>query len=122
MNSRIKFLGYIEESEKPILYNLAKVFVYPSFYEGFGLPVLEAMNCGCPVITSASSSLPEVTGNSALLVNPYKINELAEALSQVLNDENLIDLLKGRGLVRAKNFSWEKSSRKLLSIFQEIKK
>lgn len=116
--SQIKFLGYVDEDDKPALYNLAKIFVYPTFYEGFGMPVLEALSCGVPVITSANSSLPEVTSDAALLINPYKLNDITDAISQLLTDENLTTLLRQRGLNQAKKFSWQKSAEKLLTIFQ----
>lgn len=118
---KIVFLGYIGEKDKPCLYNLAKIFAYPSFYEGFGMPVLEAMACGTPAVTSANSSLPEVTGNGALLINPYKLNELSDAFYQLLNDENLVSILRERGFEQVKKFSWQKSAEKLLRIFEEFK-
>ncbi|MFH0819778.1 MAG: glycosyltransferase family 1 protein [bacterium] len=117
---KIKFLGYVEESDKPALYNLAKIFVYLSFYEGFGLPPLEAMACGTPVVTSANSSLPEVVGDGGLLVNPYKLNELSDAFYQLLADESLAKILRERGLAQAKKFSWPKSAGKLLAIFNSF--
>jgi glycosyltransferase involved in cell wall biosynthesis len=117
---KIKFLGYVAESDKPALYNLSKIFVYPSFYEGFGLPPLEAMACGTSVVTSANSSLPEVVGDGALLVNPYKLNELIDAFYQLLVDESLAKILRERGLIQAKKFSWPESAGKLLAIFNSF--
>jgi len=97
------------------LYNLASVFIYPSFYEGFGFPPLEAMACGVPVVASFASSLPEVVGDAALMVDPYNINDLAGALEKVLVDENLKNKLIARGLEQAKKFSWRETARAYLS-------
>jgi len=111
----IKFLGYVEPDDKIYLYNLASVFIYPSFYEGFGFPPLEAMACGAPVVASFASSLPEVVGDAALMVDPYNINDLAGALEKVLVDENLKNKLIARGLEQAKKFSWRETARAYLS-------
>ena len=111
----IKFLGYVEPDDKIYLYNLASVFIYPSFYEGFGFPPLEAMACSVPVVASFASSLPEVVGDAALMVDPYNINDLAGALEKVLVDENLKNKLIARGLEQAKKFSWRETARAYLS-------
>ncbi len=116
----IIFLGYVESEDKVCLYNLASVFVYPSFYEGFGYPPLEAMACGLPVITSFSSSLPEVVGEAAMMIDPYNINQIAEAIRQVLTDYELRDGLIKKGLKRASEFSWAKAAREYLEVFKEI--
>ncbi len=113
----IIFLGYVESEDKIYLYNLASVFVYPSFYEGFGYPPLEAMACGLPVITSFSSSLPEVVGEAAIMIDPYNINQIAEAIRQVLTDYELRDGLIKKGLERAKQFSWAKAAGEYLEVF-----
>jgi len=118
--SLVKFIGYIEEDEKPSLYTLAHIFVYPSFYEGFGFPPLEAMFCGTPVICSSSSSLPEIVGDAAILVNPYDTRELSTAINSILNDKNLYRDLKSKGFVRARKFSWHKTAQKHLNIFQGL--
>lgn len=112
----IQFLGYVGAEEKVSLYNSASVFIYPSFYEGFGFPPLEAMACGCPVITSHVSSLPEVVSDAAITVNPYDINNLAQALNNVLTDENLKNKLITRGLEQAKKFNWQKTAQEYLKI------
>ena len=117
----IRFLGYIKESDKVYLYNLALVFLFPSFYEGFGFPPLEAMACGLPVITSISSSLPEVVGDSALLVDPYKTNEIAKCLETILTNDSLRDSLITRGYQRASNFSWTKTAKRYLELFSNTK-
>jgi len=111
----IKFLGYVEPDDKIYLYNLASVFIYPSFYEGFGFPPLDAMACSVPVVASFASSLPEVVGDAALMVDPYNINDLAGALEKVLVDENLKNKLIARGLEQAKKFSWRETARAYLS-------
>ncbi|NOQ68308.1 glycosyltransferase [Patescibacteria group bacterium] len=110
----IIFTGFIDDKDKAALYSLADLFVYPSFYEGFGFPPLEAMAAGTPVITSNFSSLPEAVGDAAITVNPYNIDELAKAIEMVLSDENLRDILIERGYERVKNFSWEKCAEETL--------
>lgn len=116
----IKFLGYVDRKDKTYLYNLASVFVYPSFYEGFGFPPLEAMASGIPVITSYAASLPEVAGGAVLMVNPYNINNIAKAIAEILTDENLRNKLVEKGLERAKKFSWEKTAKEYLEIIKQI--
>ncbi len=110
----IKFLGYVDKKDKIYLYNLASLFVYPSFYEGFGFPPLEAMACGVPVITGFTSSLPEIMDNAGLMVDPYNIADMASAMEQVLSDEELKNNLIQKGLERAKMFNWEKTAREYL--------
>jgi glycosyltransferase involved in cell wall biosynthesis len=102
------------------LYNLADIFVFPSLYEGFGLPVLEAMACGTPVITSNCSSLPEVAGDAAILVNPEDEDELAEAIMRLITNDSLRESLRKKGLERAKLFTWEDTARKTLKLFKEV--
>lgn len=102
------------------LYNAAQVFVFPSLYEGFGLPPLEAMACGTPVITSSVSSLPEVAGDAAVLVDPYNVEEIAQALCGVLNSEQFKISLRERGLERAQKFSWDKVARQTLEVYREV--
>jgi len=115
----IKFLNYIPRQDKVYLYNLASVFVYPSFYEGFGFPPLEAMACGLPTITAFSSSLPEVAGEVSLLVDPYKTGEIAQAIERVLSDDNLKNDLIERGREKASEFSWQKAVGKYIDIFKK---
>jgi len=116
----IKFLGYIDPEDKVYLYNLASVFVYPSFYEGFGFPPLEAMACGLPVVASFASSLPEVVGDAALMVDPYNINDISRALKEILTNENLRNQLIARGLKRAGEFSWRKTADEYLKILRNL--
>lgn len=110
----IKFIGFVEPSDKPQLFNLASLFVYPSFFEGFGFPPLEAMACGAPTITSHTSSFPEVVADSALMIDPYNFGEIAWAMQEVWQDENLKKSLVADGLERVKNFSWDKCARETL--------
>lgn len=113
----VTYLGYIPDEDLARIYNLASVFVFPSFYEGFGLPPLEAMACGCPVITSNTSSLPEVCGDAAYYIDPWSRESIAEGIHRVITDENLRKHLIERGKERSRLFSWEKSARELLDIF-----
>lgn len=116
----IIFLGYISEAERDILYAKSSVFAYPSFYEGFGFPPLEAMTYGLPVVCSNVSSLPEVVGSAALTINPYKSHEIAEALELVLTDDTLRELLIKKGYEQAKKFSWSKAAVEYLEVFKNI--
>ncbi len=118
----VRFLGFVPIEILRIFYDAAKVFIFPSLYEGFGLPPLEAMSHGTPVITSNTSSLPEVVGNAAVLVNPENVFEIQRALQRVLLDQTLREKLKARGEEQARKFSWETSVRRMLEIFQEVAK
>jgi glycosyltransferase involved in cell wall biosynthesis len=119
---RIKFLGYISRQDKPYLYNAASIFAYPSFYEGFGFPPLEAMACGTPVLTSFASSLSEVAGNSAFLVDPYNSDKIAGYLEQLMNDEKLRKELKQRGLETVKKYNWESTAKKYIELMEDMTK
>ena len=114
------FLGHVPDDDLPALYSLADVLAYPSLYEGFGLPPLEAMACGTPVVCSDASSLPEVVGEAALKVKAMDADGLANALSQVLEDEELKQTLRLRGRQRAALFSWEAAARKLLDVYSRV--
>lgn len=111
--------GYVLEEELPIFYSGANIFLYPSIYEGFGIPILEAMACGAPVITSNISSMPEVAGDAALLVNPEKSEEIKEAIIEIVNNDNLRKDLIDKGFKQIKKFSWEESAKKLLEVFKK---
>ncbi len=117
LRERVHFVGYIEEEELPLWYAAATVFVFPSIYEGFGMPPLEAMACGTPVITSNSSSLPEVVGDAGLMVAPTDASAFATALDQVLSDAALHDELRTRGLVRAQAFAWRTTAERTLAAY-----
>ncbi|MBU4082610.1 glycosyltransferase family 4 protein [Patescibacteria group bacterium] len=112
----IFFTGFVEDADKPFLYNLAELFVYPSFFEGFGFPPLEAMACGLPVIVSCNSSLPEVVGKAALMVDPANIDELAWAMEIALNDQELRKRIIAAGLEQAKKFSWRECAEKTMAV------
>ncbi|MBI3671389.1 glycosyltransferase family 4 protein [Candidatus Azambacteria bacterium] len=124
-NSRFKddivFTGFVDQADKVYLYNLAEVFVYPSFFEGFGFPPLEAMACGVPIITSNCSSLPEVVGDAGIMIDPYKPSEIAEAIDLVLESGALRSALRERGIEQSKKFSWEDAGKKTLSILESFK-
>lgn len=115
---KVEFLGYIPERDLVKLYNLASVFVYPSLYEGFGIPPLDAMQSGCPVITSNVASLPEVVGDAAIMVDPNKISELAEAIKKVITNEELRKEMIHKGKLRVKKFSWKTNAENILEIFE----
>ena len=117
---KITLAGYLSDSEILSLYEEADVFVYPSLYEGFGLPVLEAMACGCPVIASNVSSLPEVVGEAGMLVDPYDVDALAQAISTVLQDDGLKREMSRKGIAQAQKFSWEKAGAELLAVCREV--
>jgi glycosyltransferase involved in cell wall biosynthesis len=114
----IVFTGYLPDAVVAALYRACTVFIYPSLYEGFGLPVLEAMACGAPVITSNCSSLPEVAGDAALFVDSYDVEQISRAIEQVLNDVSLRSDLRVRGLRRAACFSWEQTAVKTLEAYK----
>jgi glycosyltransferase involved in cell wall biosynthesis len=120
LKGRVHYLGYLNNEELAALYRGASCLVFPSFYEGFGLPPLEAMACGCPVIVSNVASLPEVCGEAAYYINPYNGESIAEGIYQVLTDGSLRQSLIQKGLERAALFSWEKSAREHLKVFEEV--
>jgi len=114
------FPGYVNEEELPLWYNSAECFVYPSVYEGFGLPPLEAMACGCPVITSNTSSLPEVVGEAGLTVGPEDEVALSEALFRLLTNPAERASRRGQGLAQARKFSWQETARRTLEIYRQV--
>ncbi|MBA7700736.1 D-inositol-3-phosphate glycosyltransferase [subsurface metagenome] len=114
------FIDYPSELDLAYYYSSANLFAYPSLYEGFGLPPLEAMACGCPVITSNTSSLPEVVGEAGIMVNPYDTDSLTQAMRQVLTDDRLREDMVRKGLEQAKRFSWEKAARQTLEVYETV--
>jgi len=120
LHKHVRFFGFVSNQTLAVLYRLAAVFVFPSLYEGFGLPPLEAMASGTPVITSNVSSLPEVVGDAALLIDPYQPDAIASAMERVLNDAGLRDDLRARGLRRAREFSWDHTARRVRAIYDEV--
>ena len=119
-NTSITSLPYIPERDKRYFYNLARMFVFPSHYEGFGFPVLEAMACGCPVIASNNSSLSEITGDSALLINSHDVNELKNAIV-AMADKEMAEYFREKGLERMKKFRWEKTAEEFSKLIKSIK-
>ena len=114
------FPGFVPDEDLPAVYAGAQTFVLPSLYEGFGLPVLEAMACGTPVICSNTSSLPEVAGDAALLIDPADSGSLAAGLQRVLRDGALREQLCARGLCQAERFSWERTARETLAVYRQL--
>jgi glycosyltransferase involved in cell wall biosynthesis len=120
LGSQILFTGYVPDEDLPFLYNGASVFVFPSLYEGFGIPPLEAMQCRVPVVASSATSIPEVVGNGALLFDPYNVEDIADKLDQVLNQKADLDMLLQAGLKQAELFSWEDSARKTIALLESV--
>jgi len=116
----IRFFGSVTLSEALYLYNLAEVFVYPSFFEGFGFPPLEAQACGLPVVTSNRSSLPEVIGDSALMVDPWRIDDLAAAIEEILTNEHSRNNLRKAGFLNTQRFDWGKTARETIEVFSKL--
>lgn len=116
----VSFLGYVPDADLPGLYSNADCFIYPSFYEGFGLPPLEAMSCGCPVIVSRVASLPEVCGKSAIYIDPYSVVSIARGIQEVISDPQKRDKLALAGLETARKFTWEKSALKMYEVLDAV--
>ena len=116
----IKFMDYLKFEDLPLLYNAATLFMYPSFREGFGLPIIESMACGTPVITSNTSSMPEVASGAASLVNPGEPKEIAAAIIEMETNTILTKEKISQGLVRAKEFSWENTARNVLKLYESM--
>lgn len=116
----ILILNYISFTEVPLLYNIAKIFLYPSHRESFGMPVIEAMACGTPVITSDTSALPEIAGDAALLVDPKNENEMAKQMTRLINDAALYETQRGKGFANARRFNWTDAAKKTMEIYKEL--
>jgi glycosyltransferase involved in cell wall biosynthesis len=121
LSKKVHLLGYLSTTAIRNLYNLAKALVFPSFYEGFGIPPLEAMKSGCPVIASYTSSIPEVVGDAALLIDPESPEAIARAMKKIVVDDELAESLRNKGLAQGQKFSWERSAEKLLEIIEDLK-
>jgi len=115
---RCQFIGYIHDDDLPALYTMAEIFLFPSISEGFGLPILEAMACSTPVITSTLTAMPEVAGDAALLVNPHQPDSIADAMQQLVDKPLLRKLLIQRGKEQVSNFSWIRSAQQLQSLYK----
>src|SRR6185369_2609693 len=114
--------GYVPETDLPALYSGALCFVYPSYFEGFGLPPLEAMKCGTPVIVGNKTSLPEVVGDAALAVDPFDVDAIAGAIKKVVNDSAMRRELSIKGQERASEFTWRETAKKTLAVYKEVAK
>ena len=122
VGDRVKFLGYVPTDKVVSLMNGAKALSFPSLYEGFGLPVLEAMACGCPVVTSNISSLPEVAGEAGILVDPYNVEDIARGISRVLElTGKERQIMIERGIKHAKKFTWERAARETIEVFESLR-
>lgn len=117
---KIILTGYVQHSELPYIYNLATLFLYPSLRESFGIPIIEAMACGTPVITSNTSAMPEVADDAAMLVNPFDVEAITQAIRKVLENQKLYNHLKYSGLNRAMAFSWENTAQKTINLYNDI--
>ena len=117
---RIRFIGYVPQEDAPLLMAGAKVFLFPSLYEGFGTPIIEAMACGVPVISSNVASMPEVVGDAGILVDPYSVDSIRNAMERLSNDADLREELRNRGLERVKRFRWETSAAILLDMYRKL--
>jgi glycosyltransferase involved in cell wall biosynthesis len=122
LENRVVFTGYAEEMDIPVLYSGATALTFPSLYEGFGFPPLEAMSCGCPVISSDTSSLPEVVGQAGILIPPKNEKIWAEKMVKVSKNEKIARELSEKGLIQAKKFSWEKTAKETVKVYEEVYK
>ena len=120
LHDRVIATGFVEEEDLPVLYSMADAFVLPSLYEGFGIPLLEAMACGCPIVTSTQGSCPEVVDGAGVLVNPYDTADIAEGIYRILNDSDLAAGLVAKGYQRVAQFSWEKCARETLDVIASV--
>ncbi|MEX2013172.1 MAG: glycosyltransferase family 1 protein [Candidatus Levyibacteriota bacterium] len=120
ITSQIFVLGFVPQDDLVVLYNLATVFIIPSLYEGFGLPILEAMSCGCPVVTSKEGSIPEVAGDAALYVDAYDKASITEGIKEVFNSESLRKELSEKGLKQARKFSWKKTAEETVKVYEKV--
>ena len=120
IDGRVYFIGFVDDDDLPTLYSIASAFAFPSIYEGFGLPLLEAMACGVPVLTSNASCLPEVAGKATIQIDPRDESGWAQAISQILTDMDLRTKLVADGFRQARQFSWQKSAQQLLSIYRQL--
>ena len=120
LEKKVRFLGRVSDLELVTLYSLADVFAFPSIVEGFGVPPLEAMACGAPIITSNTSSLPEVVGDAALLIDPHNSGELSGAITRILENKQLQEELRQKGYERVKEYTWSASAHKMLSVYQKL--
>jgi len=120
IEERVQILGWVSHDDLPAIYRLADLFAFPSLYEGFGIPLVEAMACGCPILTATTCAPPEVVDGAACLVDPYDVKAIAQGMRTILLDTNLRQRMVARGLERAKDFSWEKCARQVLGVLELV--
>ncbi|MFQ5740555.1 MAG: glycosyltransferase family 4 protein [Acidobacteriota bacterium] len=120
IGKHVRLLGYVPVADLPALYNLAEAFIFPSFHEGFGLPVLEAMACGTPVITAGHSSLAEIAGDAVELIDPHRIESILQALERLIDNQNRQGELAQRGLERSRRFTWHRAARETLQVYRRV--
>jgi glycosyltransferase involved in cell wall biosynthesis len=120
LEERVQFIGWVTHTDLPAIYRLADLFAFPSLYEGFGIPLVEAMACGCPILTANTCAPPEVVDGAGYLVDPYDVDAITAGLRTMLSDPALRSTMVARGLERAKAFSWEKSARAVLAVFDAV--
>lgn len=122
LNERVRLLGYVPVNDLPYIYNLATLLVFPSLFEGFGLPLVEAMASGCPVVCSNVTAMPEIVGDAGVTFDPGSFSDMVETIARVWNDENLRTELRNKGLVRAELFNWEQAALKTEEVFRRVSK
>ena len=120
LDDRVIFPGYLGDDRLSAVYNNAECLVFPSLYEGLGLPVIEAMACGCPVITSNITAMPEIAGGAGLLVDPFSEESIRDAMDNILSDEAFRLEMRKKGLERAKYFSWEKAIKDTIELYEKL--
>lgn len=120
LQNDVLFTGFLNEDDKPLLLAGAKAFIYPSLYEGFGIPILEALACAVPTITSNISSMPELSGNAAILINPLQVEELCEAMNTVITNESVVHELQQKSIEQAKKFTWDRTARETITVYQLV--
>ncbi|TAK31803.1 MAG: glycosyltransferase family 1 protein, partial [Chloroflexota bacterium] len=120
LSSEVVVVGWVPTTDLPTIYSMATAFTFPSHYEAFGLPVVEAMACGVPPIASNVHALPEIVGQAGLLVDPLNVDDIAQAMVRMIGEPGLRDRLKAEGLSRAKLFSWERSARATLAVYERV--
>jgi glycosyltransferase involved in cell wall biosynthesis len=120
LKDRVIFTGFVDEEEKPYLLAGSKLFIYPSFYEGFGIPVLEALSCGIPTVTSNVSSIPEITGDAAILIDPHDEHALYNAIMLLLNDSEMYRTLQSKSVEQSKKFKWKDAAEKVMNLYQLV--
>ena len=119
-NKNVLRLGFVSSEDLVALYNLATLFIMPSIYEGFGLPVLEAMGCGCPVVTSRGGSLAEVVGEAGRYIDPYDVDSIAKGISEVFNDPSLQKELSQKGIIQSRKFTWRKTADETMGVYESV--